>query len=856
MKIKNLQISRQRPPSDLGFASLVTVIMMLMLALLSMAILSLSAVTLRSSVEADVVQQARANARLALTIAIGELQEQMGPDTRVSAEASILDQDSSTTQIDGVTQTHWLGCYNSWGTWLNEEYQVPGQTSTMRIQETYTPGRSTMFRRWLLSMPLGMEEDVEAPRDFGGTAGWVTMVGRGSYGGNPIYGDDGVVKAYRQAVGTRGRQAWWIGAENQKALVTEAASALALSAQESAVSQGNVAEVGVDVLDGFGILADAPEIAEKVVTTANLAAAGVDQNLVKARFFDITAQSKGLLTSVRAGQLKKDLSLLFEQENLPSPYNFRVGRDLREPSIRPFTPELAGKTPALPNRRFQSWTNMRNYYRLYHAGGGGNSTSTGDASGLSWSGSQPSTGIVSSTGLGANNSDGANAYWRAPVLAKITYIYSLLAQGSAESAELFHVFSPVFTFWNPYNVEMEIPANKLTLLTSPYKVWPFSGDLYLGNTIARNADQLGRNGGTFGVGGNTRSTLVPARRSRSITFAPGEFKVFSHSGNHAGFETEADLVEGFDPGAIGGELRQYPGGPYKQSDNPGLSVRFSQSYGAGNINMGNTGGSIAMQMWYPKGNGVNGTLPMNYANDWFQKGQTQTPITVPSTAQIARWTFDNEPVPIAFAQMTLKGATPLMDYDSIRWAQDWRGRNWLHSPPFYFGSGMYMSEDNTIAHTQRLDSPYTCYFGPISSLEMARAVPQRFNDNSRSVAGAGRSPIEQVTSIAALELPTSPVSSLGGFGNMRINPGWMREDQLDSSLQTGQYINNGRNAGQESLWAAKTKIVTYQSGVTGPGIGNSFIHPMIPRTDVYRFVDNSKSEDVPDRNNWLKDNYQ
>lgn len=161
-----------------------------------------------------------------------------------------------------------------------------------------------------------------------------------------------------------------------------------------------------------------------------------------------------------------------------------------------------------------------------------------------------------------------------------------------------------------------------------------------------------------------------------------------------------------------------------------------------------------------------------------------------------------------------------------------------------------MSEDNTIAHTQRLDNPFVCYFGPLSNFGMGRAVPQRLNDNTRSVAGAGESPIEQVTSIATLELPTAPISSLGGFGNMRINPGWMREDQLGSHLQTGQYRHNGINGGEESLWAAKTKIVAYQSGVTGPGIGNSFIHPMIPRSDIYRFIDNSKSEDVINRTNW------
>ncbi|NTX00015.1 MAG: hypothetical protein HGB35_08855, partial [Geobacteraceae bacterium] len=47
----------------------------------------------------------------------------------------------------------------------------------------------------------------------------------------------------------------------------------------------------------------------------------------------------------------------------------------------------------------------------------------------------------------------------------------------------------------------------------------------------------------------------------------------------------------------------------------------------------------------------------------------------------------------------------------------------------------------------------------------------------------------------------------------------------------------------------ETKRVAYQSGVTGPGIGNSFMHPILPRNDVYRFIDNSNSQDTINRQN-------
>jgi hypothetical protein len=87
--------------------------------------------------------------------------------------------------------------------------------------------------------------------------------------------------------------------------------------------------------------------------------------VVKTHFFDLTASSKGVLASVRTGHLKKDLSLLFEgsKNALPVPYRFDPG-DIREPSIRPMSSEIAGKA-ALPGRHFAPWNRMRHFYRMY-----------------------------------------------------------------------------------------------------------------------------------------------------------------------------------------------------------------------------------------------------------------------------------------------------------------------------------------------------------------------------------------------------------------------------------------------------------------------------------------------------------
>jgi len=156
-----------------------------------------------------------------------------------------------------------------------------------------------------------------------------------------------------------------------------------------------------------------------------------------------------------------------------------------------------------------------------------------------------------------------------------------------------------------------------------------------------------------------------------------------------------------------------------------------------------------------------------------------------------------------------------------------------------------ISEDPTIAHTQRLDDPYVIFFGPTSMAEMPKIV---FHYGPRSFLGSGSNPFEKVTAAPCLELPSAPPATLAGFAGMRINPGWLAADKLSNKLHVETYSGNGSvSTGQESLYCAESKRVVYQSGVTGPGIGNSFMHPMLPRNDIYRYFDNSESEDIPDR---------
>jgi hypothetical protein len=859
---------RQATYAKSGFALVVTLSLMILLTFVAVGLLSLSAVSLRSSSQRMAQATAQANARLALMIAIGEVQKEMGPDMRVSASASIYDKNPNTEQIDGIEQPRWLASYDSWGNWLNASYAPSGRPAGP-ILNTYTAKRSTMFRRWLLSMPAELETNANAVDSI---SSWnnnnsVVLVGKGSLGTLPAERASDETRARLIKIGDKGAYAWWVNGENQKAKVGLAYRPRTLSAAKWENSQSDTAEVAVGRLDGFDAINNDETISKRLISHSTLSASNVDARKVKSHFFDLTALSRGVLASVRSGHLKKDLSLLLELQpnSLPILHRFIANSSQPEPSIRPMSPDLSELTPAISARHFQSWTNLRHFHRMYRQES--NATvrrGVGTPDTLQWDGKKPYSGVQFPISLQDSGYSwtGENAYLRHPILAKLTYIYSLLAKstnpGDITNTRYKHslVYTPVFTYWNPYNTELRIPNKAFGGLSATYQVFPMRFRMYQNKRCVITAEDAvvgSKNLVTEGV-----KSFLSSNDGGDVVFAPGEFRVFTYDK----IEVKAgvqDLVPGFNPAAYGGD--EIDLGEYDKADKPGLALFFGHSVWGGNINFGNTPGSLNLaNIWQPGSNEIQ-WIPLMYQHDWFNLDQTYTPVAPdpnpplnPRVTFIANgtpaqypervleWAYDERPLPVAYTQLVIKGVSEF-DHESISWKKDWRCRNWLHAPPSYFGSATFISETDTIAHTQRLDSPYVMNFGATSAAELGKLV---FSSGRRSFLGSGENPVEVVSAVPAIELPTAPAGSIASYSTMRINPGWANPTSMNGALKITQ--SHPGVLDKASLYFAYAKTLAYQSGVTGPGIGNSFIHPMIPRTGVYKKFENSISMDPSDRN--------
>jgi len=128
-----------RRASRRGFALVVTLSLMILLTVIAVGLLSISSIALRSSGTGEAMARARANARMAMILALGELQKQTGPDTRVTARADVLD--AKNPPVLGV-----------WKSWEGTDHETTGAFAGRPVSPgSYAAKKKARFLAWLVS---------------------------------------------------------------------------------------------------------------------------------------------------------------------------------------------------------------------------------------------------------------------------------------------------------------------------------------------------------------------------------------------------------------------------------------------------------------------------------------------------------------------------------------------------------------------------------------------------------------------------------------------------------------------------------------------------------------------------------
>jgi hypothetical protein len=184
--------------------------MMILLTIIALGMLSLSVISLRTTTQGDAMAEAQANARLALMIAIGELQEHTGLDTRVTAPASIVNENYPEV----------LGVWRSWEGTNHDRSNGRPITPNYRVKDD-SVADGGRFVDWLVSSAatLGSPSINDAPTLIQRTASdnTVPLLSVGSLRSS----DPRQVHVVPTELENGGRIAWWISGENQKARLAQ-----------------------------------------------------------------------------------------------------------------------------------------------------------------------------------------------------------------------------------------------------------------------------------------------------------------------------------------------------------------------------------------------------------------------------------------------------------------------------------------------------------------------------------------------------------------------------------------------------------------------------------------------------------
>ncbi|MEO5716036.1 MAG: pilus assembly PilX N-terminal domain-containing protein [Luteolibacter sp.] len=516
-------------PWDSGFALIVTLSLMILLTVVAVGLLSLSSISMRSTSQGSAQAVAQANARLALMLAIGDLQKSMGPDQRISASASVFNATAPQPNV--------VGAWTSLG-WKGPTGAAP------------SPGdKSAKFRGWLVS-----SRDLAAVADFGfankapsadaiwlanpATTGTITTNNLGHPDAStPTMKAERVPVTAGKAVGGLA----WMVSDNSTKVSLNLKSTNSVQLAENIANRTSPTSPRPDVVnDVFDKITEPGRMIS--MQTAVLAVGSTNKKEVVARSQSLTVSSLGLLTNPVAGGLKTDLTPLLESSS--ADLTSALG------AANPYFPVTSSSSTG---DGAPSWNFLRSHYQLYKR-------VSGQSAGVPRFKLAMDNDIIP-TSSGIQSKPAKEVLL--PVISKLQIMFSLVSHHShisdrmqalatqptdpKDRDNLKHavphlVYDPVITLYNPYDVELQLDQlrirvsdppvgfqfqkHDLTAGTNPWYRPEFaSGEFHgLGRfQIAKEHDPSARKTFTFYL----RNKTASGTPGGAIILLPGEVKVFS-----------------------------------------------------------------------------------------------------------------------------------------------------------------------------------------------------------------------------------------------------------------------------------------------------------------------------------------
>ncbi len=560
-------------PRRCGFALISVLLIMILLTVMAFAMMSLSQTTTRSANTTSSLEEAKANARMALMIAIGELQQQVGPDQRITANASILSETA-------VPNPMWAGVWDSWIAGPLPSTVSGDYPSALSHQQTLAPATGAIdpesmhpnyaeknkhFRRWMLSLNPAEATDLTTPTTlslngvlFPSEADdSVQLVGKGSTDSDlsDLYVSARLLPVMNDGAGSvTGRYAWWVGDESQKARVmadTYLSDVSSLTRAEKLFRSQAPGSMGNKTITGFNDITDELKFTTLATRDTLDLVTEEDNSPSKDNFHSATPYTYGVISDTREGGLKRDLSTILEL-----PINIADTTD----SHMLYRFDAAGQE-RVPIQ------DLAAFYQLYDQTRYA-STSESWRKGVSYGSTrlpdklhivQPELGTSSAATEQARFLREYARMYKSVVPVKVQILVSMrafeipaasLPTAGGNTHYLRIYMMPAITLWNPTNLPLVMNlsnnnsfAQQMRFMSAGFNInWLKNGaellprrPLNLAYAATIGDPSNGRPG--WGNAGGKKASVFDmyfGTTSNLVTFEPGEVRVFSYDPAHAG----------------------------------------------------------------------------------------------------------------------------------------------------------------------------------------------------------------------------------------------------------------------------------------------------------------------------------
>jgi hypothetical protein len=495
MKPIHHSASPQNRAHPRGFALIASLTMMVLLVALGVGLLSLSSLSLSTSRQGSELADARANARLALAMALAQLQAETGPDQRVTTTADQLSAGSGGSQTDAAPGSrHWTGVYQSW---TSDQIDRP----------------APQFRAWLVSGDERVVGNVDSARNpTGGSAAEVELVAAGTVGDDQQQWVRVPAIEMQSTRGGKARLAWWTGDQGVKAALTSPPREenLSLAAVRTGL-QGAPRQAVELVSNGTGNPFEALDPNDSrlqlVADWQHSAFLASDPVAPRPLFHDLAPFSNGLLTNVRAGGFRRDLSMELERPATRS-----------NPSNALYSLGGRGQTEAT-GINFQELSTYYNVYKVLR---------TGSVPYTTGGRISPQTAAlrVEATADACRNDE--NFFYKQPVIISYQMVLSFESRpvtvNGASMNRVHLVADPILTFWNPLDVPVVIPTT--AFMSVKYMQLPYDFDISVNGGPVRKFPII-----QSLSGGDSNYLSLRAGEMQQLVFKPGEVIKVSQTGN-------------------------------------------------------------------------------------------------------------------------------------------------------------------------------------------------------------------------------------------------------------------------------------------------------------------------------------